>query len=225
MPMERVQMALELRHRRDRHIRVPVIRDRGPNGAHASLEHPRRDEQVGTRLRMDARDRAQPLERGGRVGAVRAEEHALAVRGVRAHADVGRDGEVRHGLFHRVDRAWNDVVALARQHRRLVLPIGDAEEEEPGDPRRRGGARFPDELGDREALEPRGLGDPLAVLDRARHDHRQDGPGVQVGRAESTRPQGVLGEASAGEGVPHPPMVRSRRGAPPGGPRRYHGLQ
>src|SRR3989442_15381260 len=107
MAMERVQMALELRHRRDRHIRVPVIRDRGPNGAHASLEHPRRDEQVGTRLRMDARDRAQPLERGGPDRAGLSVDHSLSPPGGHAHYDNFRRGEALNPPFYPVDRARN----------------------------------------------------------------------------------------------------------------------
>jgi hypothetical protein len=121
-------------------------------------------------------DLAEPFERAAHVGGAILEEDALPVVRVRAHADVRGDAQLGDRLFHRADRARDDVVALARDERARVLPIRRAEDEEAGEPRGRGGASVAHELGEREALELSGAFDPLAILDRGRHDDRQDHP-------------------------------------------------
>src|ERR1700682_6039107 len=98
---------------------------------------------------MNLGDRRETLERPGDVSAVLAEEHALTVRGVRAHADVGRDAELGHGLFHGAYRPWHDVVRCSCQEGVLVLAVTDAEEEKAGKSCRRGGTRFAHHFGER----------------------------------------------------------------------------
>jgi hypothetical protein len=82
---------------------------------------------------MNARDRGQLLQRRVHVRSGLAEEHALPVRRVRADAHIGRHSELGHGFLHGADRARHDVIGLARKHRVLVLAIGDAEDEKPGE--------------------------------------------------------------------------------------------
>src|SRR5436309_13675950 len=102
---------------------------------------------------MHRGDLSEAIERSGNVGLTLSEEDALPVRRVRAYADVGRDREIRCGVFHGVDRAGDDVIALARQQRELVLPVRRGEEQETGETRGRRLARVAHELGDRQALE------------------------------------------------------------------------
>ena len=158
---------------------------------------------------MHLSDRRQALECGSNVGAVIAEEHALAVGGVCANADIGRDTKLGYGFLHGADRARHDVVRLAGEHRVFVLAVTDAEEEETGEPRRRGGSRLAHHFSDRETLQPRRGLDFLTVLDRAAHDDGEDEAPGQVGIRERTRPDRMLCEPSSRERrLSHDPMLR-----------------
>ena len=121
--MRPIQNALELDHRRDRELGPSRGRHRGAKRAHAALEHPRWDEQVGAGVRVHRGDLAESIERAGDVRLAFREQDALTMRRIRADANVGRDREVRGGIFHGVDCAGDDVVALARKERVLILPI------------------------------------------------------------------------------------------------------
>src|SRR5947209_19309566 len=99
-----------------------------------------------------------------------AEEHALAVRGVCANADIGRDTKLGYGFLHGPDRARHDVVGVAGEHRMLVLAVTAPEEEETGEPRRPGGSGLAHHFSHRETLQPRpGLPSPTG-LGGAAHD-------------------------------------------------------
>ena len=131
---------------------------------HRALEHARRHEQVRTGVGVHERDLGETRERAGDIGIAFLEEDALPVLGVRADADIGRDRQVGRRVLHRVDRARHDVIALRREHRRLIFAIRHAEHQQAGKPRGRRGACIANELGDREPLEPWRVGDALAVL-------------------------------------------------------------
>ena len=64
---------------------------------------------------MHRGDLGEPVERSGDIRLTFCEEDALPVRRVRANANVGRNREIGRGVFHGVDRAGDDVVALARK--------------------------------------------------------------------------------------------------------------
>ena len=159
---------------------------------------------------MHLSDSRQTLERRSNVGAVLAEEYALAVRRVCANADVGRDAKLGYSFLHGVDRARHDVVRLAGEHRMLVLAVTDAEEKETGEARRRGGSRLAHDFGDRETLQPRRALDFLAVLDRAAHDDGEDEAPGQIRIRERTRPDRMLCEPPSRERrLSHERMLRT----------------
>jgi len=95
------------------------------------------------------RDLAEALKRPVHIGRAVAEQHALAMVGVRAYAHVGRDAQLGHRLLHRVDRAGDDVIALARDERAAVLAVGRPEQQEAGEAGGRRRAGVADEFGER----------------------------------------------------------------------------
>src|SRR5207253_7584300 len=165
--------------------------------------------QIGARIGVHLSDRRQALERRSNVGAMLAEEYALAVRRVCANADIGRHAELGYGFLHGMDRAGHDVVGLAGEHRMLVLAVADAEQEETGEARGRGGSRLAHDFGDGETLQPGRALDFLTVLDRAAHDDGEDEAPGQVRIRERTRPDRMLCEPSSRERrLSHDPMLR-----------------
>jgi len=119
------------------------------------------------------------------------------MRRVRANANVGRDGEIRRGVFHGVDRARNDVIALAREQRELVLPVRRGEDQEAGETRRRRLARVAHELGDGKSLEERRVGHALAILDARRNDDRLNETPDDLRRGQRAGPQRMVTEPAA----------------------------
>ena len=97
--------------RHDRRVDKAVFVERGADRRHAAIHHVARRDHVRTGTRMADRSPGQHLERPVVVDIVTAQDAAVAVRGVLAHADVrddiqlGRDGAERtDALLHNAVR-------------------------------------------------------------------------------------------------------------------------
>src|SRR5882672_9351641 len=159
---------------------------------------------------MHLRDRRQTFQRPGDVRTVVAEEHTLTVGRVCADAYVGHDAELGHCFLHGPDRARDDVVWLAREHRVLVLAVADAEQEKSRESRGRCGTCLTYNLGERKSSEPWSGLDLLAILDRAPDDHRENESPSEVRAGERSRPDRVLREPPSCEcRLSHDRMLRT----------------
>jgi len=151
---------------------------------------------------------------GNSAGPFFSEQDALPVRRISADANIGRDREVRRGIFHGVDRASDDVVALAREQRELVLAVRRSEDQETRKACRRRFARIAHQLRDREALQEWHVRHALAVLDARRNDDRLDESADDLGRFERAGPQRVVTEPAADQRRwAHRRMVRAWDGS------------
>ena len=100
-----------------------------------------------------------------------------------------------------LEAAGLSVLLDDRDERPGVLPIGRAEDQQPGQAGRGRGTRVADELGEREPLQAARPLDPFALLHSGRDDDRQDDPRGEGRAAKGPRPRRVLREGAPGDGL------------------------
>ena len=116
----------------------------------------------------------QQLDRQVVVDGPLADDAAVAVRGVLAHADVGDHDEVGVGLLQRAHRHLDHALVVVGAGAELVLGGGDAEEDHRADADRDQLGRLGDGLGDRQPLDAGHRLDGLAHRLAGGHEHRLD---------------------------------------------------
>ena len=141
--------------REDGHVLVVLVVESGADGGDAAVHHVRRRHHIDARLGVAESGLGQKFDAQVVVDtAILAHDAAVTVTHILTETDVGDDRELRDVLLDRPDRHLHDALGVVGGRSRLVLGVGDAEEQHAADAESGDLSGFLDQVADGELVDP-----------------------------------------------------------------------